>query len=277
MHLSLAYSPCPNDTFAFHAMVNNLIDTEGLEFDVHLADIQSLNEYAEKGKYDICKLSYHAFYYLADRYSMLHCGSALGFDNGPVLVKRVGDDSIAAGDIPTDSIVAVPGKSTTASLLMRIAYPGVNCVKAMLFSEIADAVLRRDVSAGVLIHEGRFVYKERGLELVRDLGEYYRQITGCPVPLGGVAVRRNLPCAQKVERVLRRSILFAEANPEASSDYIAQNAQELSSDVQRKHIGTFVNDYTVDIGEMGEEAVKCLYDRFLELNPHIVRCNKLFI
>ena len=277
MRLTLAYSPCPNDTFAFHAMVNGLVDTEGLQFDVRLSDIQELNEAAAREEYDICKLSYNAFFYLAGRYYMLHCGSALGFNNGPVLVKRRGDDSIAVGDIPEDAVIAIPGEMTTAALLLRIVYPRVSRFQSVLFSKIADAVENGDVAAGVLIHEGRFVYRGRGLDLVEDLGESYQRISGLPIPLGGIAVRRNLECAEKVERVLQRSIVYAKEHPEASRKYIAQNAQELSADIQIKHIETFVNDYTIHLGVMGEKAVNALYDRFLEINSGVVRSKKLFI
>lgn len=281
MKISLAYSPCPNDTFAFHAMTHSLVDTEGLEFDLCLKDVQELNEAAFRGEYDVCKLSYHAFFTMADRYLMLNCGSALGFNNGPILVKRAGaninfNDTFNK-ELYENGVVAIPGEQTTAALLLKVAYPKIKNVRPILFSEIEGAILRSEVDAGVLIHEGRFVYREKGLELIRDLGEFWQSTFKSAIPLGGIAVRRDLECASKVERVLRRSIEYARAHPEASADYVAQNAQELSPQVQRKHVELFVNDYTLDVGSEGKEAVYLMYDKFLELNSGYKKVTQLFL
>jgi 1,4-dihydroxy-6-naphthoate synthase len=269
--ISIAYSPCPNDTFAFHAMVNGLVDTEGLRFEPHLMDIEELNRSAAAGTYDICKMSYHAYFFFLDKYLMLRCGSALGYGNGPVFVKRKGDRGV-----PPYSVVAIPGKMTTAALLLQIAHPDIPICKEVVFSNIAHEIVEGRVDAGVLIHEGRFVFHEMDLELIEDLGESWFKFSRCPIPLGGIAIRRGSDLVEKVERILRRSILFARDNPDLSSDYISQNAQELSKTVQKKHIDLFVNDNTLNISKEGEEAVGKLYSYFLKLNPSFKKENNLF-
>ncbi len=264
MELSLAFSPCPNDTFAFHAMINSLVDTEGLVFKVEMADVEELNIRAAQGKYDICKLSYHAFFSIADRYTMLRSGSALGFNNGPLLVRKGG----MGGVFPENPLIAVPGTHTTAALLLGIAYRDYNNFKPMLFSDIENAVLEGEVDAGVLIHEGRFTYKEKGLELVKDLGEFWQEEFGRPVPLGGIAVRREMldgELEHRINRVLKRSILYGYDHPGDSKEFVNGNAREISEDVQKKHIELFVNDFTIDIGIKGEEAVNILYGEYLRV------------
>lgn len=260
MEISLAYSPCPNDTFAFHAMINSLVDTEGLSFKVHLADVEELNQSALRGEFEVTKLSYHGFFDVAQKYVMLTSGSALGFNNGPLLVQKRG------GNFTPDGLIAIPGVHTTAALLLKTAYRECRNLKPMLFSDIEGAVLSGEVDAGVLIHEGRFTYAGKGLELVRDLGEFWQGSFGFPIPLGGIAVRRDLPkeLILKINRVLRRSIEYAFANPHASAGYVMANAQELTLDVQQKHINLFVNDFTVDIGEQGRSAVEFLYSKYAE-------------
>ncbi|MEG0153606.1 MAG: 1,4-dihydroxy-6-naphthoate synthase, partial [Cellulosilyticaceae bacterium] len=259
MNLSLAFSPCPNDTFAFHAMINSLVDTEGLTFNVEMADVEELNMRAAKGKYDICKLSYHAFFTIANKYIMLRSGSALGFNNGPLLVKKMGIKK----ELPNSSTIAIPGIHTTAALLLKTAYPQYYNLKPMLFSSIEDAILKGEVDAGVLIHEGRFTYREKGLELIIDLGEFWQNSFHQPIPLGGIAIKRELQegeykdgqLAKKINRVLRKSIIYAYEHPLESKSFIMNNAQEITEQVQQKHINLFVNNFTLDIGEQGEKAV----------------------
>jgi len=285
MTLSLAYSPCPNDTFAFHAMVHNLVDTEGLTFSVELADVEQLNKSAAAGKFDVCKLSYHAFFYICDNYAMLRSGSALGYNNGPLFVTRQETVSLfnKDGSINRSKLdglkVAIPGEKTTAALLLKVAYP--ECVKLtpILFSQIEERVLSREFDAGVLIHEGRFTYEKKGLKLIDDLGSFWQTHTGAPVPLGGIAISRKFSndVQQKVNRVLKRSIQFALKNPEISKDYVCENARELDMDIQKKHIELFVNDYSTDIGEVGENAVYLLYNKILEIEPQIIKRDNLFI
>ncbi len=275
MELSLAYSPCPNDTFAFHAMVHNLIDTEGLIFSVELADVEQLNKRAKEGIYDICKLSYHAFFYLCGHYAMLRSGSALGYNNGPLFVTR----RESSTELKPECKIAIPGEKTTGALLLKLAYPEYKNLSPVLFSQIEERVLSGEFDAGVLIHEGRFTYEAKGLKLIRDLGSFWQENTGVPVPLGGIAVSRRFDndLHQKVNRVLKRSIEFAFKNPDVSKEYVGMNARELDADIQKKHIDLFVNNYSLDIGETGIKAVYTLYDKVLEIEPQIIKRDNLFI
>ncbi len=261
MELSLAFSPCPNDTYIFHAMINSLVDTEGLTFNVKMEDVEELNKQAKSGQIDVCKMSYNAYFSLIDKYIMLRSGSALGYNNGPLFVKKAGKEIES-----NNPLVAIPGISTSAALLLKTAYPSYTNLTPMLFSNIEQAVLNGEVDAGVLIHEGRFTYKDKGLELVCDLGEYWQSNFGHPIPLGGIAVNRDLPLdiKQKIGRVLKRSIIYANEHPTESSSFITANAQEIAEDVQKKHIALFVNNYTLDIGKEGEDAVQFMYKKFRE-------------
>ena len=261
MNLKIAFSPCPNDTFMFHALVHGLVDTEGLTFDVDIYDVEELNERAQAGVYDVTKLSYHGWFTVRDRYAMLSSGSALGWDCGPLLVRR-GDDGNVLSRRPLR--IAVPGRFTTGALLCSLAWPGLGEQVPMLFSDIEGAVSRGEVDLGVLIHEGRFTYRDKGLELVCDLGSWWQQVSGCPIPLGGIAAKRSLGAeiAASFDRVLHRSISYAFAHPEASHDYVASHARELSAQIQRKHIDMFVNRFSLDLGEEGRRAVDTLYERY---------------
>jgi 1,4-dihydroxy-6-naphthoate synthase len=261
--LSLAISPCPNDTFMFDALVHHRIDTEGLQFDLHLADVEALNHAATRGTYDITKLSYHAYIYVNEQYDMLPSGSALGFGNGPLLVSaRAWRDSELAG-----AHVAVAGRYTTSVALLRAAFPQITHVREMLFSDIERAVLHGEVNAGVLIHEGRFTYAQKGLHLISDLGERWEAQTRRAIPLGGIAARRSLPdeVQQKAARVLRRSIEYAFAHPEASAAFVRQHAQEMDEHVIRQHIRLYVNQYSLDLGEQGREAIDYFLKKMLSL------------
>lgn len=284
MKLTLAYSPCPNDTYAFHAMVHNLVDCEDLSFEVSLADVEQLNKDAALGKYDICKLSYHAFFLLSSKYSMLRVGSALGYGNGPLLVSKKGSKAFLPSAQPNFELlnsqtVAIPGDHTTAALLLRIAFPSIVNFKSMIFSDIEREVLEENYIAGVLIHEGRFTYEEKGLQLIADLGLEWQKKSGLPIPLGGIAVSRSIDdkTAQKIERVLKRSIEFANNNPEVSASYVYQYAQEIEQDILHKHIKMFVNDYTLGIGKEGEKAVYELFRHSLSIYPQLALTNNLFI
>lgn len=245
----------------FHALVHGLVDTEGLCFDVDIHDVEELNERAQRETYDVSKLSYHGWFTVRNHYAMLSAGSALGWDCGPLLVRRAGDGDVLQRN---KLRIAVPGRYTTGALLCTLAYPGLGEQVPMLFSDIEDAVLRGRVDLGVLIHEGRFTYRDKGLELVCDLGSWWQQTSGCPIPLGGIAVRRSLGAeiATTFDRVLHRSIQYAFAHPEASRDYVASYARELSADIQQKHIELFVNRFSLDLGEEGQRAVERLYARY---------------
>lgn len=251
--LKLCISPCPNDTFMFDGMVNGRIDCEGLTFDVEFHDIEELNAGVMQGVPDVCKISCAVLPAISERYRLLDSGAALGRGNGPLLVRRKGEQGALRH-------IAVPGEHTTANALVARLFPEIEQRTPMLFSEIAAAVERGEFDGGVLIHEGRFVYERRNLELVVDLGLEWEARTSLPLPLGGIVVRRDLPyeVQQKVERVLRRSIEYAFSNPMTSREFVKQHAQELEDDVIDKHIALFVNDFSLSLGEEGRAAMRTL-------------------
>tara|TARA_B100000886_G_scaffold255590_1_gene181019 strand:+ start:4922 stop:5734 length:813 start_codon:yes stop_codon:yes gene_type:complete len=258
MKLTLAYSPCPNDTFIFDAMVHHKVDTEGLEFEVQLHDVEALNMMAFKNKLDIIKVSYNAFLHIHKKYALLSSGSALGEKCGPLLISK--QDKIKSFN--TQSSVAIPGKYTTANSLFSLAFPNNTNTKEMLFSEIEDAVLKGHVDAGVIIHENRFTFQEKGLEKLLDLGEHWEEQTHLPLPLGGIVVSKSFDSSikKKIQRVLRRSIEFAFSFPKESYDYVKQHAQEMDIDVMNSHIQLYVNEYSLDLGDKGREAVYYLFN-----------------
>ena len=249
--LRLAISPCPNDTFMFDAIVNKRIDLEGYTFDVEYHDIEQLNERVLGGEAQVSKCSTALLRAVGERYRLLDSGSALGRGNGPLLVRRKGETT------PIRRI-AVPGLYTTANALIGRLFPDIEERVPMLFSQIAASVERGEFDAGVLIHEGRFVYERRNLELVADLGLEWERQMGLPLPLGSIIVDRSLgeEVARDVERLIRRSIEYAFANPSSSRDFIKSHAQELEDDVIDKHIALFVNDFSLTLGDEGRRAVK---------------------
>jgi 1,4-dihydroxy-6-naphthoate synthase len=259
MRLTLGFSTCPNDTFIFDAMVNGRIDTEGLRFELLMADVEELNRLAFKSSIDITKVSYHAFAYLSKAYQLLTAGSALGFGNGPLLISKhkIYPDELAGLKI------AIPGKYTTANLLLSLAYPSLTQKTEYLFSDIEEVILSGEADAGVIIHENRFTYQSRGLRKIVDLGEQWEVQTGLPIPLGGIIVKRELPrvIRLKVNRVLRRSVAYALENPNDSLPFVRQHAQAMDEEVMRNHILLYVNDFSVDLGEKGREAITKLYER----------------
>jgi 1,4-dihydroxy-6-naphthoate synthase len=259
MKLTLGFSPCPNDTFIFDALIHHKIDTEGLDFEVIMEDVEALNQKAFRYELDITKLSYHAFAYLTEGYILLHAGSALGNNCGPLLIaKEVA--SYWKSDIYKTKI-AIPGKYTTANLLLGFAFPEAQNKQEIVFHDIEKAVLDERVEAGVIIHENRFTFEQRGLKKLLDLGEYWEQTTGFPIPLGGIVTRRGFDAElqQKINRVLRRSLEYAFANPENVMDFVRENAQEMSEAVMKQHIALYVNDFTLDLGEKGKAAVEYLF------------------
>lgn len=251
--LRLAISPCPNDTFMFDALVNGRIDTEGLQFEVEYLDIEQLNAAALGGKYDVTKCSTALLPAIYDRYTLLDSGSALGRGNGPLLVRRKGFDGALRN-------IVVPGLHTTANLLTHRLFPEIERRTPRLFSEIADAVAEGEYDAGVLIHEGRFVYERYSLELVADLGLEWERRTSLPLPLGSIVASRELDEATTrcVERVLRRSIEYAFEHPNTSRNYVKAHAQELDDKVIDSHISLFVNDFSLSLGDEGRRAVAML-------------------
>ena len=257
MKLKLGFSPCPNDTFIFDAMVHGKIDTEGLEFDFFLADVEELNRRAFSDNIDITKMSCFAYAYAAKDYLILDSGSALGHMNGPLLV---GKRKINASEL-TGSRIAIPGKYTTANLLFSMAWPDAVNKTEYVFSDITDALLNDEADAGLIIHETRFTYQTKGLVEIADLGKYWEGLTGLPIPLGIIVVNRKIPGgkAHKVNRIIRRSIEYAFNEPLASYDFVKSNAKELNHSVINNHIKMYVNKYTLELGKVGKKAIKELF------------------
>jgi 1,4-dihydroxy-6-naphthoate synthase len=253
MTLKTHISLCPNDTFMFDALIHGRIDTRGLTFETHLTDIEELNALALAGVPDVTKCSYAVVPKIAGEYQVLGSGSALGRGNGPLLVSRKPMDKNDLRGLT----IAIPGEMTTANLLLKSLFPEIVDKREMLFSDIIPAVAAGAVDAGVLIHEGRFVYAEKGLSLVADLGLEWEMRYGLPLPLGAIAVRRSLPQGVKraVEALVGESVRYAFAHPEASRDFIRRHAQELDERVIQSHISLFVNDFSVDLGDEGRAAV----------------------
>jgi 1,4-dihydroxy-6-naphthoate synthase len=268
MKLTIGFSPCPNDTFIFDALIHHKIDTEGLDFEVFYDDVETLNQKAFRGELDITKLSYHAFAYAADKYILLDAGSALGFGVGPLLIcKGDAEDlkaQLEAGD--PNLKIGIPGKYTTANFLLSLAFPDAISKQELVFSDIENAVLHGRVDVGLIIHENRFTYQDKGLHKIIDLGDYWEKRTGCAIPLGGIVANRNLPLdvQHKINRVIKRSVEFAFANPKSGLEYIRSHAQEMSEEVMYKHIELYVNKFSVDLGVEGKKAVKLLFDTALE-------------
>lgn len=256
--MKLHISPCPNDTFTFHALIHGLVDTEGLRFEPVFDDIDALNRAAIEApdEEQIVKISYAALPEAIGAFRLLESGSALGFGNGPLLVskRKIYPDELH------DARIGIPGLRTTANRLLSILYPTAQRRQVYLFSEIAPAVADDEVDAGVLIHEGRFTYAAQGLRLVADLGAEWEARTGLPIPLGGIVLNRRFPqeTAEQIGRIIRRSIEYAQAHPAASAAYVKAHAQELDDEVRRKHISYFVNDYSLSLGEEGRRAVSQL-------------------
>lgn len=255
--LTIGFSPCPNDTFIFDALIHGKVDTEGLEFQAILDDVEALNRRAFAGGIDVTKLSYHAFAHLTGRYNLLDAGSALGNNCGPLLVARrtLSEAEIIAGPI------AIPGKMTTANFLLSIAYPAARNKMETVFSAIEDTVSGGDAAAGLIIHENRFTYQQKGLVKLLDLGEYWETTTGLPIPLGGIVVRNDLPAdvQQKVNRALRRSVEYAFANPDSVMPYVRAHAQAMDDAVMRAHIDLYVTAYTANLGEAGRAAIRQMF------------------
>lgn len=256
--ISLAFSPCPNDTFIFDALVHGKIDLEGLEFDFRMEDVETLNNLALKDQADMIKVSYHAYLYLRQTYELLHSGSALGRGNGPLLIAK---KSIPPDKIPSLT-VAIPGEYTTAHLLFRIAFPDAVRKHFMIFNQIEDAILHDTVDAGVIIHENRFTYLDKGLTKILDLGEFWEKLTGNPIPLGGIVARKSLGVAvlNKLNRIMHRSVEYAMLNGPDVMPFVKANAQEMSEEVMLKHIGLYVNEFTLELEKEGETAITKLIE-----------------
>ena len=266
MKLTLGFSPCPNDTFIFDALVNHKIDAEGLSFEAVLEDVETLNQWTLQSKLDITKLSFPAFFQSTSNYVLLGSGSALGKGVGPLLITRKA--GLPAADEITNSSIALPGRNTTANLLFSFAYPAAQRKVFMIFSAIEDTVVNAKTDLGVIIHENRFTYQQKGLYKVADLGEYWESKMNAPIPLGGIAIKRNIDpvIAQKVNRLIRKSLDHAYASYPVLTDYIKDHSQEMSEDVMRQHIELYVNNYSFDLGEDGRKAINTLHRVYCEMN-----------
>lgn len=272
--ISIGFSPCPNDTFIFDALVHRKIDTEGLVFEVHMADVEALNQQAFQEHLDVTKLSYHAYLHLLDSYVMLDSGSALGNNCGPLLIKNKADQNPVEA-----SLIAIPGVFTTANFLLNYAFPKLQNKKVYLFSEIESALKNKEACAGLIIHENRFTYAERGFEKVMDLGLYWEQHTEMPIPLGGIAVKRNIDKALqlKIQKLIRKSVEFAFRNPKESKIFITDNAQEMNLEIVQKHIDLYVNSYSHSLGEKGRSAIEHMYNFSVKNNIILPSNSSLFV
>jgi len=263
MKISLGYSPCPNDTFIFDALAHGKVDLEGIDFDIRLADVEALNQQAMAGKVDVTKLSFHAFAHLQHQYALLSAGSALGRNCGPLLIAR---QPLTASELSSAKVV-IPGEYTTANFLLSLAFPEITHKEAVIFSAIEQLVLDGTADAGLIIHENRFTYAQKGLCKIADLGEWWESSTGFPIPLGGIVVNRNLPPAtqQKINRVVARSVAYALSRPAEAAPYVRAHAQEMDEEVMYAHIDLYVNDFTKDLGEEGRAAVQFMLQKASEL------------
>jgi 1,4-dihydroxy-6-naphthoate synthase len=256
MNITLGFSPCPNDTYMFAALVNQWIDTGGLNFVVHMEDIEKLNELAGSSFLDVTKLSFNRALSLQSEYSLLSSGAALGQGCGPILIakKNLTPEEIRNGP------VALPGQWTTANLLFDIFYPDCRNKEFHLFSDIENLILTEAVAAGVIIHENRFTYEGKGLLKLNDLGESWEMLTNSPIPLGGIfsSSRISDELKGKIEELIRKSILFAHHQPEVVMPYVRQYSQEMDPQVMLSHIALYVNDFSLDLGEVGRQSIETL-------------------
>lgn len=256
MKIRLGISTCPNDTFAFHAILERRIDLDGFTFEVELLDVEELNRGLFDGRYDVAKASFHAALHLADRYALLPAGSAIGFGVGPLLLAREGAPSVPA----RTSRILCPGAWTTAHLLMQVLYPDAPPAQHVVFSEIMPSLERGDADFGVVIHEGRFTYREHGLRLVSDLGASWETVSHGPVPLGGILVRNDLPVTQRIAlgQCIARSLKYAKAHRNEAYETMRAHAQELDPEVIWAHVDLYVTDDTQELGDAARSSLRAL-------------------
>lgn len=266
MKLSIGFSPCPNDTFIFDALVNGKIDTGGIEFEPVLEDVQTLNQWAIQGRLDVTKISYGVLPNILSHYAMLNSGGAMGRGVGPLLITTADNSQLSIEQL-SQLPVAIPGENTTAHLLLSHALPAFQQKKFMLFHEIEDALIAGEVASGVIIHENRFTYADKGLVLLNDLGKFWEESLNSPIPLGGIAMKRtfSLDIQRQVDQLIQSSLRQAEeALPELSS-YVQLHAQEMDPSVQRMHIDLYVNEFSRNAGAEGKHAVSVLMDAYQRL------------
>ena len=266
MKLTIGFSPCPNDTFIFDALINKKIDTGDLSFEAVLEDVQTLNNQARAGKLDISKISYGVLPLVLGEYIVLTAGGALGKGVGPLLISK---NDIPVTENINNKTIVIPGENTTAHMLFSLAYPKAQHKKFIIFSDIEDAVINGRADLGVIIHENRFTYQQKGLKKVIDLGEYWEQQTQYPIPLGGIVIKRTFSTdfQKKIDGLIRKSVEYAFSNYPILAGYVKQHSQEMEEKVMRQHIDLYVNDYSIDLGEAGKEAVKKLLTVYQQVNP----------
>lgn len=254
--LTLGFSPCPNDTFIFGALMNNYVMDKTLGFQYVLEDVEYLNKAALAGDLDVVKVSYFAYSKLSETYQLLTAGGALGNNCGPLLIA-FGDEKIPNAD----SKIAIPGHNTTANLLLSLAYPECQNKVEVHFSTIEKGVLDGSHDFGLIIHESRFTYADKGLSKVRDLGEFWEETTGTPIPLGAIAIKRSLPehVKQRVNKLIQSSLAFAHAHPFKIMPIVKQHAQEMNEDVMMAHIRLYVTDFSHAVGDKGKMAASRLF------------------
>jgi len=267
MKLTLGFSPCPNDTFIFDALVNNKIDSGEFKFDVILEDVETLNQLALKNTLDITKISYGVLPLLLKNYVVLNSGSALGSGVGPLLIAN---EKIASEEIANYTI-AIPGENTTAHMLFTIAFPQAKNKIFLRYNEIEDFVLssKEKNVAGVIIHENRFTYQQKGLIKIIDLGEFWEQKIQSPIPLGGIVAKKNIDISlsKKIDGLIKQSIEYSFSNYPAITDYVRENSQEMEEAVMRKHIDLYVNNYSINLGNKGKNAIKEFLNVYQKINP----------
>ncbi len=266
MKLTLGFSPCPNDTFIFDALVNKKIDTGDLQFETVPEDVQTLNRWAIAERLDVSKISYGVLPLLLDKYTLLNSGGALGKGVGPLLITH-GTNGTGLEAV-NESLIVIPGEHTTAHMLFSLAFPGARNKKFKVFNEIEDAVLSGEADAGVIIHENRFTYQQRGLVKLMDLGDYWEKETGLPIPLGGIVARKSMDSAliKRIDGLIKESVEYAfRHHYKVLAEYVKQHAQEMSEAIMRMHIDLYVNNYSADLGDTGRKAV----DKLLEIYKRV--------
>lgn len=272
---SLAFSPCPNDTFIFDALVNKKIDTKGLDFEIHLEDVQTLNEWALQGKMDFTKISYGVLPLIHNEYKVLNSGSALGKGVGPLLITRNIENELYIESLP----IVIPGKNTTAHLLFSFAYPKAIHKTFMVFNQIEDYVLNHENCLGVIIHENRFTYQNKGLQKVLDLGEHWEKTINAPIPLGGIVANNRIDknITNIVDDLIYKSLDYAFKNYPTITNYVKQHAQEMEEQVMKQHIDLYVNNYTLNLGNEGKKAIKTLLKIYNELHHQKINFESVFV
>ena len=274
MKLTIGFSPCPNDTFIFDALINKKIDTEGIEFDAVLEDVQTLNKWAIEGRLDCTKLSYGVLPLVLENYVLLDSGGALGKGVGPLLITNKEPGNVKV----EEELIAIPGENTTAHLLFSLKYPAAKNKIFVRYDEVENFV-SSGKGLGVIIHENRFTYADKGLKKITDLGDYWEQKTNVPIPLGGIVIKKSIDTdmQKKAERLIKKSIEYAYSNYPELNDYIRNHSQEMSEDVMRKHIDLYVNNYSLSLGEDGREAVKTLMKVYSNMHTDKIVSSNIFL